>query len=315
MQAPAWMSVLEPFRGRDVISILDFSRDELESLFFAADRVLEVVPERPLAGRIVSLAFFEPSTRTRLSFESAVKRLGGEALVISGEDAISVAKGENLADTIRMLDSYSDVIVVRHRYEGAALYAAEVAEAPVINGGDGRQHHPTQAMLDLYTIKSLKGEIDGLTYGVLGDLRYGRAASSFILGLSLFKPEKIYLISPPPLRAREEVLRELDKRGVRYEEVEDYRSVLGELDVLYVTRIQRERIPDPGEYERIRGSYRVSLKDLVGRAKPGLKVLHPLPRVDEISFDVDSSPYQAYFTQARLGVRVRMALLLGILGV
>lgn len=305
---------LEAFRRRDVISILDFTREELESLFDAADRADVLAGEQPLRGRIVSLAFFEPSTRTRLSFESAVKRLGGDTLVVSGEDAISVAKGENLADTIRMLDSYSDAIVIRHRYEGVALYAAEIAEAPVINGGDGRQHHPTQAMLDLYTIRTLKGRIDGLVIGVLGDLRYGRAAASFILGLTRFKPEKLYLISPPPLRAREEILMHIDSAGLRYEEVEDYREVLPELDVLYVTRIQRERIPDPGEYERIRGSYMVSLKDLHGKAKPDLRILHPLPRVDEISFDIDKSPYQAYFIQARLGVRVRMALLAGILG-
>ncbi len=305
---------LEAFRGRDVISILDFSRKELEALFEAADRAWDLAREAPLQGKIVALAFFEPSTRTRLSFESAVKRLGGEALVVSGEDAISVAKGENLADTVRMLDSYSDAIVIRHRYEGVALYAAEIAETPVINGGDGRQHHPTQAMLDLYTIRTLRGGVDGLVIGVLGDLRYGRAAASFILGLTRFKPEKVYLISPPPLRAREEVLMHLDRAGLRYEEVEDYREVLPELDVLYVTRIQRERIPDPSEYERIKGSYRVTLRDLHGRAKPDLKILHPLPRVDEISFDVDNSPYQAYFIQARLGVRVRMALLAGILG-
>ncbi len=305
---------LEAFRGRDVISILDFTRSDLESLFEAADSVDKLTSQAPLKGKIVALAFFEPSTRTRLSFESAVKRLGGDTLVVSGEDAISVAKGENLADTVRMLDSYSDAIVIRHRYEGVALYAAEIAESPVVNGGDGRQHHPTQAMLDLYTIRTLKGGVDGLVVGVLGDLRYGRAASSFILGLTRFKPAKVYLISPPPLRVREEVLMQLDKTGLGYEEVEDYRGVLPELDVLYVTRIQRERIPDPGEYERIKGSYRVTLRDLHGRAKPGLKILHPLPRVDEISFDVDNSPYQAYFIQARLGVRVRMALLAGILG-
>ncbi|BAA80664.2 aspartate carbamoyltransferase, catalytic subunit [Aeropyrum pernix K1] len=298
-----------PFKGRDVISITDFTRGDLELLFRQADVIESKAGSKPLDGKVVALAFFEPSTRTRLSFETAVKRLGGSTLLISGEEAISVAKGENLADTITMLDSYADAIVIRHRYEGAALYAAEVAEKPVINGGDGRQHHPTQAMLDLYTVYSLFGTVDGLTYGVLGDLRYGRAASSFILGLSLFNPRHVYLISPPQLRARREVLEALEKRGVPYTEVERLQDVLGELDVLYVTRIQKERIPDPREYESLRGSYRVTLDLLESFAKESLKVLHPLPRVDEIDFSVDSSRYQAYFTQARLGVRVRMALM------
>ncbi|WP_131160213.1 aspartate carbamoyltransferase [Aeropyrum pernix] len=298
-----------PFKGRDVISITDFTRGDLELLFREADVIESKAGSKPLDGMVVALAFFEPSTRTRLSFETAVKRLGGSTLLISGEEAISVAKGENLADTITMLDSYADAIVIRHRYEGAALYAAEVAEKPVINGGDGRQHHPTQAMLDLYTVYSLFGAVDGLTYGVLGDLRYGRAASSFILGLSLFNPRHVYLISPPQLRARREVLEALEKRGVPYTEVERLQDVLGELDVLYVTRIQKERIPDPREYESLRGSYRVTLDLLESYAKESLKVLHPLPRVDEIDFSVDNSRYQAYFTQARLGVRVRMALM------
>ncbi|WP_148706442.1 aspartate carbamoyltransferase [Aeropyrum camini] len=303
-----------PFKGRDVISITDFTRGDLELLFIEADNIESRAKSKPLEGKVVALAFFEPSTRTRLSFETAVKRLGGSTLLISGEEAISVAKGENLADTITMLDSYADAIVIRHRYEGAALYAAEVAEKPVINGGDGRQHHPTQAMLDLYTVYRLFGSVDGLTYGVLGDLRYGRAASSFILGLTLFKPRHIYLVSPPQLRARREVLEVLEELGIPYTEVEKLQDVLGELDVLYVTRIQKERIPDPREYESLKGSYRVTLDLLESSAKETLKVLHPLPRVDEIDFSVDNSKYQAYFLQARLGVKVRMALLSLVMG-
>ncbi|MCE4604214.1 MAG: aspartate carbamoyltransferase [Aeropyrum sp.] len=298
-----------PFRGRDVISILDFTREDLEELFSHADRSKELIRRRSLEGRIVALAFFEPSTRTRMSFEAAAKRLGAATISISGEEAISVAKGENLADTIAMLDSYADAIVIRHKYEGAAIYASEIAEAPVINGGDGRQHHPTQAMLDLYTVRKLFGRIDGLVYGVLGDLRYGRAASSFILGLTLFKPRHVYLISPPQLRARSEVIEVLESRGFEYNEVESLTEVLPELDVLYVTRIQKERIPDPREYEALKGSYRVTIDLLKSKAREGLKILHPLPRVDEIDFSVDASPYQAYYLQARLGVDVRIALL------
>ncbi len=305
--------------GRDVVSILDFSREDLEELFERADAMRRLLGERRvprlLEGWVVALAFFEPSTRTRLSFDTAAKRLGAETIGFSGEEGTSVAKGETLADTVRMLDGYADIIVIRHRYEGAALFAAEVAEHPVVNAGDGKQHHPTQAMLDLYTVRSLFGTVDGLTYTVLGDLRYGRAASSFILGLTRFRPRMVYLVSPPLLRVREEVREVLRASGLRFEERESLEEVLPETDVLYVTRIQRERFPDPREYERVRGSYRVTRSLLEKHAKKGLKVLHPLPRVDEVTPDVDDTPFQAYFTQARLGVPVRMALLSLIAGV
>jgi len=208
--------------GRDVINILDFSRSDLEELFDTAKYMEEMLDrgsvDRLLEGKIISLAFFEPSTRTRLSFETAAKRLGASTIGFTGEEAISVAKGENLADTIRMLSSYSDLIVMRHRYEGAALYASEVSSVPVINGGDGRQHHPTQAMLDLYTVNKIHGGVDGLVYGVLGDLRYGRAAASFLLGLTLFKPSRVYLISPPSLSLRREVKMLLEERSLPMEE-------------------------------------------------------------------------------------------------
>jgi len=297
-------------RGRDVLSILDFSREELEGLFAETDRVRSnpAAYAGALSGFIMATAFFEPSTRTRLSFQSAMLRLGGSYIDLGELERSSVAKGENFADTIRMLDSYADVIVVRHRLEGAARYAAEIAEAPVINAGDGRKHHPTQAMLDLYTVRSAKGRVDGLTYGVLGDLRFGRAAASFILALSKYRPRKVYLVSPPLLRARPEVLEVLEKAGVSYEEVSDLDSVLPELDVLYVTRVQKERFPDPAEYEKVKGSYVVTSKSLA-RAKEDLVVMHPLPRVDEIAFDVDRTRHAYYFEQAKLGVWVRMALL------
>ncbi|MEM4681221.1 MAG: aspartate carbamoyltransferase [Acidilobaceae archaeon] len=302
-------------KGRDVISILDFNKEELESIFEIADDIVSRgVKGRPLEGKIVSLAFFEPSTRTRLSFETAVKKLGGETIGFSSEEAISVAKGESFADTIRMLDAYSDAIVVRHKFDGAARLAAEIAEKPVINAGDGKHHHPTQAMLDLYTVKKLKEDFSGLVIGVLGDLKYSRAAASFLLGLTVFKPKLVYLISPPQLTARSEVLETLKERGIVYKVVEDYALVIGDLDVLYVTRIQKERFPDPEEYEKVRGSYSLSLDVLQSKAKPDLKILHPLPKVDEIDPRVDNSPYAAYFFQASLGVPLRMALLLSILG-
>ncbi len=298
--------------GRDVLSILDFSRGELEELFELADRYKAGIREhrvaRVLEGYVVALAFFEPSTRTRMSFETAAARLGASTIGFASGEGTSVEKGESLADTVRMLDSYADAIVLRSRYEGSALLASEIAVHPVVNGGDGKQHHPTQAMIDLYTVRELFGSPDGLVYAVVGDLRYGRAASSFLLGLTRFRPEKVMLVSPPQLRARPEVLMELVDHGIRYVE-SGLEEALEEADVVYVTRIQRERFPDPAEYERVRGSYRVTRRILEERAKPGLKVLHPLPRVDEISYDVDDTRWQAYFQQASNGVPVRMALL------
>lgn len=304
------------FYQHDVLSILDFSREDLELLFGYAERMEKSIDTKLslLFGKMVALAFFEPSTRTRLSFEVAAKRLGADVISITGEESLSISKGESLADTIRMLDTYSDLIVIRHRYEGAAKYAAEIARHPVINAGDGKQHHPTQAMIDLYTIKKLFGTVDGLNYGILGDLRYGRASTSFIFSLTLFKPKKVYLISPESLRVREEVLHVLKERGVVYEERRSLGDVIEELDVLYVIRIQRERIPDPIEYEKVKGSYKVTL-DLLKRAKKELKILHPLPKVDEIDERIDNTPHAAYFIQAKYGIPVRMALLALIFGV
>ncbi|MEM1805954.1 MAG: aspartate carbamoyltransferase [Ignisphaera sp.] len=309
------IKMITSFKNRDVVSILDFTREELETLFEYADKFRKVEGKLNLLnGKVVSLAFFEPSTRTRLSFEVAAKRLGADVVSIIGEEASSIAKGENLADTIRMLDAYSNIIILRHRYEGAAKYAAEIAENPVINAGDGIQHHPTQAMIDLYTVKTLFGSIDGLVYVVLGDLRYGRAAMSFIYGLSLYKPKKLYVVAPQLLRIRNEVLQILKERGLPIEEKNDVREIISEADVLYVTRIQRERFPDPMEYEKVRGSYIVTL-DLLEKGKSTLKVLHPLPKVDEIDHKVDTSRYTAYYLQARLGVPVRMSLLSLVSGV
>ena len=304
------------FYKRDVLSILDFNRKDLMLLFETADEMLKYLDKklRVLEGKIIALAFFEPSTRTRLSFETAAKRLGADTIGFTGEEAISIAKGENLADTIRMLDSYADLIVIRHRFEGTAKFAAEIAQDPVINAGDGKQHHPTQAMLDLYTVQKLFGTIDDLTYAVVGDLRYGRAATSFIYGLSLFRPKMIYLVSPPLLKARPEVIQLLKNKGIEFEEVDVIDKVIDDVDLIYVTRIQKERFPDPLEYERVKGSYRITLR-LLERGKTHLKVLHPLPKVDEIEPSVDNTKYAAYFIQAFYGVPVRMALLSLIFGV
>lgn len=308
--------MVNPFHGVDVVSILDFSREDLELLFEYADRAQRFVKSklRVLEGKVVALAFFEPSTRTRFSFEVASKKLGADVISIAGEEAISVSKGENLADTIRMLDSYSDLIVIRHKYEGAAKFVAEVAEHPVINGGDGWQHHPTQAMVDLYTVRKLFGSVDGLKYALVGDLRYGRAITSFLYGLTRFKPAAVYLVSPELLRPRDEVLRKLGELGFKYEVLSSLDPVVDDVDVIYVSRIQKERFPDPMEYTKVRGSYVID-RNMLSRAKPSLKVFHPLPRVDEISLDVDGTPHAAYFIQASLAVPLRMALVSLVVGV
>lgn len=298
------------FKGRDVLSILDFKRDELETLFRVADEIRAdpLKYSEELKGFVLATAFFEPSTRTRLSFQTSILRLGGSYIDLGEIEKSSIAKGENIADTVKMLDAYADVIVIRHRIEGTAKFAAEIAESPVINAGDGRKHHPTQAMIDLYSIYTFKGGIDGLNVAVMGDLKYGRAATSLILGLTLFKPKTLYLISPPELRIRSEVMEYLKHVKINFIEITKLEDCISELDVLYVTRIQKERFPDPAEYEKVRGSYRITLETLK-EAKDDLIILHPLPKVGEIDLKIDKTKFAKYFEQAALGVPIRMALL------
>lgn len=301
------------WRGRDVVSARDFTRDDLNELFETAKYMEKYAKSRVdfLRGKIMAVAFFEPSTRTRLSFEVAMKRLGGDVVGFWGAEGTSVEKGETLADTIRMLDAYSDLIVIRHRYEGAAKLAAEVAESPVINGGDGGYNHPTQAMLDVYTMWREFGTVDGLNIGLIGDLRHARTINSLLELLTNFNV-RVFLISPEFLRPRAETLDYVQSRGLRLSFHQSLEEVIGELDVLYVVRIQKERFLDPLEYERVKGSYRVTL-DALKNAKDKLVVLHPLPRVDEIDIRVDYTAHARYFKQAALGVPLRMALIYLIL--
>lgn len=309
------MIVMRGWLNRDVISILDFEKDELEHLFSLTDKIIEknMNVGKPLDGKIIATAFFEPSTRTRLSFETAAHKLG--ASVITLEPSISsLAKGESFADTMRMLDNYADLIVMRSSLEGAAKLAAEICEHPIINGGDGTQHHPTQAMIDIYTIKKLKNRIDGLSIGVLGDLKYGRAATSFMYGLGIFGIKEIWLIAPKELMPRDDVLLTLKKFNMELHYAENISDIINNLDVLYVTRIQKERFPDPAEYERVKGTYQINLQ-LLSKAKESLIIMHPLPRVDEISYDVDATKHAVYFKEASYAVPLRMALLMLILGV
>ncbi|MEM0373525.1 MAG: aspartate carbamoyltransferase [Sulfolobaceae archaeon] len=296
---------------KDIISSLDLDRNEYYLIFEEAKKYKNLKGKiEILKNKIISLAFFEPSTRTMLSFHTASLKLGASVIGFSGVEAISIAKGENLADTIRMLDSYSDLIVIRHKYDGAAGFAAEVASKPVINAGDGKHEHPTQALIDLFTVNEIFGEVDNLVFGIFGDLKYARTVNSLLRALTRFKPKMVYLISPQQLRPRREILEDLN---YPIKELESPYDVIEEIDVLYVTRIQKERFPDEIEYQRVRESYKVS-KDLVKRMKKDAIILHPLPRVNEIDRDVDNDTRAKYFLQASLGVPIRMALLSLILG-
>jgi aspartate carbamoyltransferase catalytic subunit len=301
------------FEGRDIISIKDFSRDEINHVFKVA-RSMEPLAEKGsemLRGKILATLFFEASTRTRLSFESAMHKLGGATIGFAEAEIASVKKGENLADTIRTVDNYADVIALRHPLEGAARLAAEFSKVPIINGGSGAEEHPTQALLDLYTMVKEKGGIEGLKVALVGDLRYGRTVHSLAYALSLYKIE-LYLVSPETLRMRREVLQTIKER-IPVTEKTSLEKIVPIVDILYVTRIQKERFPDPVEYAKVKGSYRIDLETL-REAKKDLTILHPLPRVDEIASEVDNTPYARYFQQVRNGIVVRMALLALILG-
>jgi aspartate carbamoyltransferase catalytic subunit len=301
------------FAGRDIVSIKDFSREEIDYILQMTD-VVEPMAKRgsqSLDGKIMATLFFEPSTRTRLSFESAMYRYGGECVGFAEPKGTSVEKGENLADTVRVVENYADVLVIRHPLEGAARLAAEFANVPVMNAGTGAEEHPTQAMLDLYTIRKELGRIDGLNVVLAGDLRYGRTVHSLAYALSLYDIN-LHLVSPPLLRMRKEVLEEVGAR-IRVHEQEDLSKVIPEADVIYMTRIQKERFGSLEDYEKVRGSYRLSADDLV-TAKSNMIVMHPLPRVDEIAFSVDNTPHSKYFRQVWYGLLVRMSLIGLVLG-
>jgi len=301
------------FANRDIVSIRDFTREEIDYILEKAETMEPLAKSGSdmLHGRILATLFFEPSTRTRLSFEAAMHKLGGGIIGFAEPEAASIKKGETLADTVRVVENYSDVIVLRHPLEGAARFAAEYASIPVMNAGSGAEEHPTQAFLDLYTIKKEKGTVDGLNVAFIGDLRYGRTVHSLAYGLSNYDV-KLHLISPSLLRMRRETLDEI-KDKIEVVDDTDLDEAIAELDVLYVTRIQKERFPDLGEYQKVSGSYMITI-DILKRAKEDSIVLHPLPRVDEITTEVDMTPHAKYFNQVWNGVIVRMALLGLVLG-
>ncbi|MFC1768315.1 aspartate carbamoyltransferase [Nanoarchaeota archaeon] len=300
------------FKGRDIISIRDLSKSDMIHILKTAEKFDGKKHKPILNDKVVASLFFEPSTRTRLSFESAASQLGAKVIGFSDAQSTSVKKGETVWDTIKMVEQYSDCIVMRNPIEGSARLASDASSVPIVNAGDGANQHPTQTLMDLYTIKKAKGKIDGLKIGFVGDLKYGRTVHSLALALSHFNV-KLCFISPKALEMPSEYLRELDDKGIQYIEVEKIEKVAKELDVMYVTRIQGERFPDPLEYERYKGVYRID-KNIVDNSKKGMIVMHPLPRVDEIATDVDPLPNAWYFKQAKNGIPVRKAILSLVIG-
>ncbi len=304
-------------KDRDILNTAQFSIEELSLIMDTATdyekraKGHEII--RDMEGRIIACLFFEPSTRTRLSFESAANRVGARVISVSSASSSSKAKGETLVDTIRTVDGYADVIVMRHPEIGSARIAADNARHPLINAGDGSGQHPTQALLDIYTIRKEKGSLEGHTVTFLGDLKYGRTVHSLGYFMTLYK-NKMFFVSPEPLHMPEELTADFRSRGAEIEETEDITEALSKSDIVYVTRIQRERFTDPLKYERLKGSYIIDRK-VISRAKKGITILHPLPRVDEISTDVDDYEGAAYFRQAHNGIYIRMALLALVCGV
>jgi aspartate carbamoyltransferase len=305
-----------PFYGKDILSVSQFGRSDLETIFGVAQEMRAMV-ERVgtfdlLKGKILANLFYEPSTRTSSSFLAAMERLGGSVIPINEVRYSSVAKGESLPDTIRTLECYADVIVLRHPEVGSAAVAAQAARKPVINAGDGVGEHPTQALLDLFTILEELGRVDGLTVTMLGDLKYGRTVHSLARLLSLYRVRLQY-VSPEMLRMPAELVADLKAKGVSQSEYRTLEDALSESDVLYVTRVQKERFEDLDLYEQVKSAY-VITPEILSHAKEQMIVMHPLPRVGEISMEVDADPRAAYFRQMEYGLYVRMALLAMVLG-
>ena len=300
---------MNEFYQKDIISIKEFNKEKLEKIFVSTDKMMQLNPieRREICkGKTLAYLFYEPSTRTRLSFDAAMASIGGNSLGISDITSSSTQKGESLADTVRIMSIYSDVLVLRHTMDGSSRFASEVSDKPVINAGSGTEEHPTQAIQDLFTIKKEKKKIDGLKIGIVGDLKYGRTVYSLLYGLGNYDVD-VHLISPESLRIRSDSVYEIKKR-LSFTESTDIEEHIDEFDVLYVTRIQKERFPDEEEYLKVKGSYVVGL-DLLKQMKDDSIILHPLPRLDEISNDVDNTKNAKYFEQAEYGKHIRAALL------
>ena len=299
---------------KHLVSINQLSADEIIRLLDRAALFEQNPNRRLLEGRVIATLFFEPSTRTRLSFETAVNRLGGSIIGFSDASTSSSAKGESLKDTISMVGNYADAIVMRHYLEGAALYASELGRAPIVNAGDGANQHPSQTLLDLYAIRKTQGSLYDQTIALVGDLKYGRTVHSLIVGMSHFRPRFIF-VSPPELRMPEECKDFCREHGIPFVETEEFSpEVIQSVDILYMTRVQRERFIDPEEYERVKNVYVLTASMLQG-CRENLRILHPLPRVGEIAQDVDDTPWAYFVEQAQGGLYVRQSILCEVLGI
>ena len=300
---------------KDIISMNDMVKEEIMEILRLAKKI-ENTPEEEklkiLSGKIVSTLFFEPSTRTKMSFESATYRLGANVLQLPPAEYSSLKKGESFLDTIKMVESYSDVIVVRHPFDGAARLASVTSRKPVINAGDGSNQHPSQTLLDLYTILEEKGTLENLSIAFVGDLKYGRTVHSLMRALTHFNPT-VYFVAPQILQMPDYLLEDLRKNNIKYEILSDFRDCLDKIDVFYMTRIQKERFLDVDEYEKLKGVYIINKKNIIGKCKKDMIILHPLPRVDEISTDLDSTKHALYFKQAKNGIPIRQAMMLKVL--
>ena len=300
---------MNEFFNKDIISIKDFNKEQLKKIFSSTDKIMQLNPSERreiCKGKTLGYLFYEPSTRTRLSFDSAMASVGGNSLGIADVSSSSTQKGESLADTVKIMSIYSDVLVLRHTLDGSSRFAAETSDKPLINAGSGTEEHPTQAIQDLFTMKKEKKKIDGLKIGIVGDLKYGRTAYSLLYGLGNYDVD-VRLISPESLRIRSDSVYEIKKK-LDFTESTTIEDHIDDLDVLYVTRIQKERFPDEEEYLKVKGSYVVGL-DLLKQMKDDSIIMHPLPRIDEISTDVDSTKNAKYFQQAAYGKHTRAALL------
>ena len=300
---------MNEFYKKNIISVRDLGKQKLELIFDATDKIIDMSQDnrREIArGKTLGYLFFEPSTRTRLSFESAIALLGGTSVGIADAASSSIHKGETLGDTVKVISSYCDVLVLRHSLDGSSRFAAEISNKPVINAGSGTEEHPTQTIQDLYTIKKEKKKIDGLKIGIAGDLKYGRTVYSLLYGLRNYDVD-LHLISPESLRIRSDSTYDI-KNELSYTESSNIDEYIEDLDVLYVTRIQKERFPDEEEYAKVKGSYVIG-SDMVKKMKDDAIILHPLPRIDEISADVDNTKHAKYFEQAEYGKYTRAALL------
>ncbi len=304
-------------KGRNLIDPMDFSIEEIDEIFNLAEEIIENPQKfsKVCEGKLLATLFFEPSTRTRLSFEAAMLRLGGQVLGFSDANSSSVSKGECTADTIRTVGCYADIIAMRHPKEGAARVAAMYSDIPIINAGDGGHQHPTQTLTDLLTIKSIKGDFSNHTIGICGDLKFGRTVHSLVKALSRYNNNKFVLISPEELKIPDYIKKEvLIKNNIEFVEVERLEEVMGSLDILYMTRVQRERFFNEEEYLRLKDSYILN-EEKMKMAKKDMVILHPLPRVNEISLSIDKDPRACYFRQAKYGMFARMALIAKLLGV